>query len=90
MRTEKVLKELVDDALRITGGSMPLTLIAEDEAESAALWGLIKGRRGGKSITIRLARHPDEFRPVMDLVRRKSERQPQPAPALAELDYDGY
>lgn len=90
MRTDKALRELVDTSLKVCGGAMPLIIVAEDKAESDAIWALLKGRRGGKSITVRLAKHPDEFVPLMDLVRRKSERMAAKPAEPEELDYDGY
>lgn len=56
------LKKLLDDALKVTGGQMPMDLLAVDEAEATALRDLLRGRHGAKSITIRVA-EPGEMQP---------------------------
>lgn len=62
MRDPKLLKKLVDDAIPLTGGRMPLEVLAVDEDEAEALRGLLRGRHGAKSITVRIAK-PDELIP---------------------------
>lgn len=57
-----MLDQIVATALRVAGGAMPLDLLAEDEAEAAALRELLKRRRGAKPITVRVA-EPGELTP---------------------------
>ena len=52
----------IDDTIKITGGKMPLDLLAHDEAEAEAFRAALKGKHGGKSITVRVA-DPGEFTP---------------------------
>ncbi len=85
MRSDKDLKAIVDASLFVSGGATAITILAQSPEESQALWALVKGRRGNKAVTIRVAK-PEEFIPIMDRARAAS---PAPAPT-EELDYDGY
>jgi hypothetical protein len=86
MRPDKELRAVVDAALGTCGGSFAIVVLAQSTEESKVLWDMLKGRRGNKSVTIRIAK-PEDFIPIMDRARAAS---PAPAAEPEELDYDGY
>jgi hypothetical protein len=64
MRDAKLIKKLVDDAIPLTGGKMPLDLLAVNEEEAGAMRALLKGRHHAGSITVRVAKS-GELQPNM-------------------------
>ncbi len=52
MRSRGDLKFIIDRALQTSGGTCPMWVEAEDEAEAEALRDLLKGRRGNGSLTV--------------------------------------
>ncbi len=53
-RNLKELTETVEHCVKLSGGTLPLGIVARDEEERAALQKLLKGKRGAKLITPRL------------------------------------
>lgn len=68
-RTERQLKAIIDGAIETTGGVMPLDLLVTPE-EEPKMRELLKGRRGVKSLTLKVAASPVEFLPMSGAVPR--------------------
>lgn len=66
-RTERELKALIDSAVTVSGGQMPMDILVTPE-EEPRLRDLLKGRRGVKSLTLKVAESPEEFLPMMGKV----------------------
>lgn len=66
-RTERQLRKIIDEAIVTTGGVMPLDLLVTPE-EEPKMRDLLKGRRGVKSLTLKVASSPDEFKPFAGAV----------------------
>lgn len=66
-RTERELRKMIDGAIEETGGVMPLDLLVTPE-EEAKVREMLKGRRGVKSLTLKVAASPAEFLPMSGLV----------------------
>lgn len=55
MRNRSDLKFIVDRAIATCGGTCPMTIEAEDEAEVAEFKALLKGRRGASPLDVQTA-----------------------------------
>lgn len=68
MRPDRELTELIAAAVETSGGSAPLDINAYSPEEAARLRELMKGKRGLKTVGVRLA-DPSEAVPSMEGAR---------------------
>ncbi len=68
MRTSRELDRDVAEAIAVTGGTMPLIILAFSEEEATELRSRLKGKHRAGTITVRLA-DPSETTPIMDRIR---------------------
>jgi hypothetical protein len=64
MRDASELLFVVTAAIKASGGQAPFTILAHNAAEAEAIRALLKGKHNAKTIDVRVATSPDEFKPV--------------------------
>jgi hypothetical protein len=99
MRSTKELEFIAANALKISGGLAPFSLMCLDDAEEAWFAARVKGRHGAKAISF-VRGKPEDLIPIMDRVRgpwgegdtpaAPVKHDPRPAKVAAPLTEDGY